>query len=110
MDLLLLWDPTIISSSTNSPITLNNFNVSDSESHPLSATIPDTPFPKTLTVSLSKNETLLNSALKVAKWSFLITLPKLLSTWYVPPVEPTPLIEYCIFSAPPVVVTPITVK
>ena len=45
----------------------NNFNVSDSESHPLLATTPDTPFPKTLTVALSKNETLLNSALKVAK-------------------------------------------
>ena len=108
--MLLLWDPTIISLSTNSPTTLNNFNVSDLESHPLLATVPDTPFPKTLTISLSKNETLLNSALKVAKWSFLITLPKLLSTWYVPPVEPTPLIEYCIFSSPPAVVTPTTVK
>jgi len=40
----------MISSSTNSPTTLNNFNVSDLESHPLLATIPDTPFPKTLTV------------------------------------------------------------
>ena len=37
---------------------------------------------------------------------FLITLPKLLSCTYVPPVDPTPLIEYDIVSPPPVVATP----
>ena len=93
VDLLLLCDPKITSFSKNSPLTLNTFKVSDSGSQPFSATTPDTSLPKTETLSLSKNETLLNSAVKEAKWSFLITLPKLLSCWYVPPVDPIPLIE-----------------
>jgi len=46
---------------------LNTFKVSDSESQPFSATTPDTSLPKTEPLSLSKNETLLNSAVKVAK-------------------------------------------
>ena len=110
---MLLCDPTITSFSKNSPLTSNTFRVSDSESQPFSATTPETFFPKTEIPSLSKNETLLNSALKVARWSFLITLPKLLSCWYVPPVDPTPLIEYDTDSIPGAVVpvlTPTTVK
>ena len=113
VDLLLLCDPRIISFFENSPTTLNNFNVSDSESQPFLATTPDTSFPKTFTVSLSENETLLNSGLKVAKCSFLITLPKLFSVWYVPPVVPIPLIEYDIDSIPGAVVPvliPVIVK
>ena len=110
VDLLLLCDPKITSFSKNSPLTSNTFRVSDSESQPFSATTPETFFPKTEIPSLSKNETLLNCALKVAKWSFLITLPKLLSCWYVPPVDPIPLIEYETVSVPPVVFTPVTVK
>ena len=67
MDLLLLCDPKITSFSKNSPLTLNTFKVSDSGSQPFSATTPDTSLPKTETLSLSKNETLLNSAVKEAK-------------------------------------------
>ena len=91
--LLSLIVPTIKSSFEKSPVTSNTFNVWDNGSQPFSATVPETFLPSTWTISFSKNADFSNSGANDAKSSFYITLPKLLSCWYVPPVIPSPTKE-----------------
>ena len=91
--LLLLVLPTIESSFVKSPVTSNTFNVCDTSSQPFSATVPEMFLPTTWTISFSKNADFSNSGVNCAKSVFFITLPKLFSCWYVPPVIPSPTKE-----------------
>ena len=58
--LLSLMVPTILSSFSKLPTTLKTFKVSDTGSQPFLATIPETFFPSTFTISSSINLVSLN--------------------------------------------------
>ena len=91
--LLLLIVPVILSPAMKSPLGLNTFNDSDTWFQPFLDTVAKTSLPSTLTTSSSIKDVLLNTGVNTAKSSFFMTLPKLLSIWYNPPVVPSPTNE-----------------
>ena len=104
--LLLLTDPIIISSFLKLPWISNIFKVWDSLFQPFLATKPEIVDDGTIIFSFSKNDTFSKVGVNPAKSLTFITLPKLFSDWYVPPLVLNPAIEYLISSPPLAVLIP----
>ena len=107
--------PFTVPPTSNFPEILSNLNVLENESQPFSATFADAvleilPFGVKIISSLSRYSIDLNCGSNAAKSETFTTLPKSFSGSKVPPLSPSPSIEYVIDSVPPTVLMPVTVK